>query len=175
MENQSLNYKEDEYSLLTPSTPTPKPKILVIGIGNTLLQDEGIGVHIIQALQKMEIPDNINLVDGGTEELDLMEYSNKGIDKVIIIDAIRGGTKPGTTFRLSPNEIMATTKHIYSMHQKDLVDAFKMIDLFAKKPKEIVIIGVVPKETEWSLKLTPELQSKIPDIIRVIFDEIEKR
>ncbi|MEW6096460.1 MAG: HyaD/HybD family hydrogenase maturation endopeptidase [bacterium] len=170
MGNQDTSYTKDEYS-----PPTYKPKILIIGLGNTLLQDEGIGVHIIQKLQTMDIPDNIELVDGGTAGLDLMEYMNKGIDKVIIIDAVKGGRIPGTTFRLSAKEIMTTTKHIYSMHQAEVAEAIKIIDSFGRKPKEIVIIGVVPKETEWSLTLSPELQNKIPYIIRVIFDEIEEK
>ncbi|MEW6618576.1 MAG: HyaD/HybD family hydrogenase maturation endopeptidase [bacterium] len=170
MEEQNIDF---EYTQSIPSGP--KPKIMIIGLGNILLQDEGIGVHIIKALQKMDIPDNIDLVDGGTAELDLMNYMNKGIDKVIIIDAVKGGSKAGTTFRLSVNEIMATTKHISSLHQKELIEAIKMLELFTRKPREIVILGIVPKETEWSLTLSPELQNKIPEITRIVFDEIEKK
>lgn len=168
MENQEMNESSQ------PTTFVSKPKILIIGIGNTLLQDEGIGVHIIKELQKMNLPDNIYLIDGSSGELHLMEYMNKGIDKVMLIDAIKGGRVPGTTFRLSPTEIMTTTKHIYSLHQTELIEIFKMIDVFVRKPREIVIMGVVPKEIEWGLTLSPELQGKIPQIIRVIFDEIEK-
>lgn len=169
MENQDLN----EASQLT--TFVSKPKILIIGIGNTLLQDEGVGVYIIRELQKMNLPDNIYLIDGGSGELHLMDYMNKGIDKVMIIDAIKGGRVPGTTFRLSPAEIMSTTKHLYSFHQTELFEIIKMIDIFIKKPKEIVIIGIVPNEIEWGLTLSPKLQDKIPTIIQVIFDEIEKK
>lgn len=169
MGDQKINHIKDEYSQAS------KDKIIIIGLGNTLLQDAGIGVHIIQELQKMNLPDNIELIDGGTAGLDLMDYMNKGVDKVIIIDAVKGGRTPGTVFRLSANEIMTTTKHIFSIHQADLVDAIKMIDLFGRKPQEIVIIGVVPDEIEWALNLSPVLQSKIPEIIRVILDEIEKK
>lgn len=172
MENQDVNYTED-YS--SPTDFVPKPKILIIGIGNTLLQDEGIGVHIIEELQKIGLPDNIYLVNGGSGELDLMDYMHKGIGKVIIIDAIKGGRMHGTTFRLSATEIISARKHIYAFHQTELIDLCHGIDLFGRKPKEIVIIGVVPCKTEWSLTLSPELQSKIPDIIRVILDEIEKK
>lgn len=172
MENQEINYPEqDSYS----TTLVPKPKILIIGIGNTLLQDEGIGVHLINELRKMSVPDNVFLVDNSSGELDLMDYMHKGIEKVIIIDAIKGGRTPGTTFRLSANEVITATKHIYALHHTELVDTCHMIDLFGRKPKEIVIVGVVPKETEWSLSLSPELQAKVPEIIRVVFDEIEKK
>jgi len=169
MENQLMN----EYS--QPTTFVSQPKILIIGIGNILLQDEGIGVHIIKELQKMNLPENIYLIDGGSGEVNLMDYTNKGIDKVIIIDAIKGGKTHGLTFRLSANEILSTTKHIYAFHQSELVGIFKILDVFSRKPKEIVILGVVPKEIEWSLTLSPELQGKIPQIIRVVFDEIENK
>ncbi len=173
MENQDMNYTEDVDT--QPIIFTSKQKILIIGIGNILLQDCGIGVHIIKELQKMNLPDNIELIDGGTHGLDLMDYTNKGVDKVIIINALTGGMVPGSVFRLSPNEIITSTKHISFFHQTELIETFHMIDLFRRKPGEIVIIGIVPKETEWSLTLSSELQNKLPEIIRVVFDEIEKK
>ena len=78
----------------------PEPRILVLGIGNILLSDEGVGVHVINRLQEtFAIPDGIEIIDGGTMGLDLMPYF-EGKTDVVVVDAIcSDGEKPGTIRR----------------------------------------------------------------------------
>lgn len=92
-------------------------KILIAGIGNLLLTDEGAGVHIIRELSKRKLPDNVELVDIGTASFDLLTFM-EGKDKVIIIDAIAVDDEPGTLYKLSPDDIISgKQKLLTSLHQ----------------------------------------------------------
>jgi len=149
-----------------------KVRVAVIGVGNLLLKDEGIGVHIAHALQEVNIPHGINLeiIDGGTS-LDLPVYF-EGVDKLIIIDAVKAGSKPGAIYRFHPCDLTLETKGVISVHELGLEQSLKMMSLIGNEPKEIVIIGIEPKEIDWGIELSAELQQKIPEIIKVVLGEI---
>jgi hydrogenase maturation protease len=144
----------------------------VLGIGNVLLRDEGIGCHVVHALEEIPIPD-VKVIDGGTcpDVVQLFEDA----DKLVIVDAVKGGGTPGQIYRFHPEDITLEQKPLLSLHDMGLVD-----NLMLMKPwhpdfigiGETVIIGVEPKEIEWSLELSPELQEKIPQIIDVILAEL---
>ena len=174
-----------------------KPKIIVLGVGNLLLQDEGVGVHVVKMLSNIlteaknptyDYP-NLEIIDGGTspEIASLIE----GAEKLIIIDAVKGGKEPGTVYRfaiddvainssgnagvsLSPKEAYLEIRANLSLHQMNIIDNLQMLSLIGKQPKEVIVIGIEPKTIELGLELTPEIQSKIPKIITLVKDEIEK-
>ncbi len=148
----------------------PSPKIVVIGVGNLLLKDEGIGVHTIKALQEVNIPHEVKVIDGGTSP-DLIAYSEAG-DKLIIIDAAKAGGKPGTIYRFQPHDLSSEAEGVRSAHELGVEQSLKMMRLIGNEPKEIVIIGVEPKEIDWGTELSAELQQKIPQIIEVVLREI---
>ena len=149
-----------------------KVRVGIIGVGNILLKDEGVGVHIARALQEVNIPHGINLeiIDGGTS-LDLPVYF-EGVDKLIIIDAVKAGSKPGAIYRFHPCDLTLETKGVISVHELGLEQSLKMMSLIGNEPKEIVIIGIEPKEIDWGTELSAELQQKIPEIIKVVLEEI---
>jgi hydrogenase maturation protease len=142
-----------------------------MGVGNLLLKDEGVGVHVIQALQKASLKGELTLIDGGTcpETFYLLP---EGIDKLIIVDAVRGGCEPGTVYRFTPQDIVFRSGTVTSLHQLGLAEGLKMIAHTELNPKDVVIVGVEPKEIDWGLELSPELQDQVPRIIDLVQEEI---
>lgn len=148
-----------------------KPKV-VVGMGNLLLKDEGIGVHVAHALERAPSPSDVELqvVDGGTSPhiLPLVE----GVDKLIIVDAAKGGGEPGAIYRFGPEAINMEDEGITSVHQIGLLETLRIMKSLGREPKEIVIIGVEPKEIDYGLELSPELEKRIPDITAMVLKEI---
>ena len=151
----------------------PKVRIIVAGVGNLLLKDEGIGVHIVHALQQINIPQGTKIIDGGTSP-DLPYYL-KNTDKLVIIDAVKGGGKPGAVYRFHPHDVDAESEGMVSAHEIGLEQSLKMMRLTRSEPKEVVIIGIEPREIGWGTELSAELQQKIPKIINVVLNEISPR
>jgi len=148
----------------------PEGRIAVVGVGNLLLKDEGIGVHIAHALQQIDIPYNVKIIDGGTS-LDLPDCL-ENVDKLIIIDAVKTGGQPGTIYRFHPYDMDIESEGIISLHELGLAQSLKMMRLIGNEPKETVIIGIEPKEINWGTELSAELQQKIPEIINAVLGEI---
>ena len=135
-----------------------------------MLKDEGIGIHTAHALQQIDIPHGVEIIDGGTSP-DLIAYSEVG-DKLIIIDAAKAGGKPGTIYRFQPQDLTPEAARILSVHELGVEQSLKMMRLTGNEPREIVIIGVEPKEIDWGTELSTDLQQKIPEIIKVVLKEI---
>jgi hydrogenase maturation protease len=148
--------------------------ILVLGIGNILLKDEGIGVHVIDKLKQMSLPDNVEVLDGGTAGLDLVDFI-EGYRKLIVIDAVNAGGKPGTLYRLTEENLDIKPKAISSFHEIDFLDALYMSELVNSRPEEIVVIGVEPKDMSGGLGLSPEIEERIPKIIEVVMKELNDK
>jgi len=142
----------------------------VVGVGNLLLKDEGIGVHIAHALQQIDIPHNVKIIDGGTSP-DLPYYL-KEADKLIVIDAVKAGGKPGTIYRFHPYDMDIESERIISLHELGLEQSLRMMRLTGNEPKETVIIGIEPKEIDWGTEPSAELRQKIPEIINIVLKEI---
>jgi hydrogenase maturation protease len=146
------------------------PRIVVIGVGNLLMKDEGVGIHALKALQEAEIPPDIRLIDGGTSP-DLIAYTRAG-DKLIIVDAARAGGEPGAVYRFRPEDLADDKSALTSAHELGVVPNLKLMSLLGNAPAETVIIGVEPAEIGPGIELSTALQRKLPDILRVILAEI---
>lgn len=146
---------------------------MVLGVGNILCSDEGIGVHVAQALKQNPADSTVALevIDGGTSP-DIIHILS-GVDKLIIVDAVRGGGKPGTVYRFTPEDIRVETKSISSFHELGILDSLKLVELTGSRLRRTVIIGVEPRVVEWGLGLSPELEERIPEILRVVLEEVE--
>jgi hydrogenase maturation protease len=146
-------------------------KIVVLGLGNALLKDEGIGVHVIHALQHNPIPEGVEIVDGGTSPdiIHLIEDAHK----LIVVDAARGGGEPGTIYRLALDDITTQGELTLSTHDISLFYSLRLMESLGNSPKETVIIGVEPKEIDLGLELSPQLEQKVPSVIKVVLEEIE--
>ena len=142
--------------------------IFVLGIGNVLLRDEGIGCHVAHALEEIPLPD-VKIIDGGTCP-DLLQFL-EDTDKLIIVDAVKGGGPPGQIYRFHLEDITLEQKPFLSLHDVGLVDNL-MLMKFWHSVDETVVIGVEPKQVDWGLELSPELQGKMPQIIDTILSEL---
>jgi hydrogenase maturation protease len=161
---------------MVPPSPDKESKdvspsrIVVIGVGNLLLKDEGIGIHIIKSLQEFALPPDVRLIDGGTSP-DLIAYTRAG-DKLIIVDAARAGGEPGTIYRFHPRDLAAEKGALTSAHELGVEQNLKLMSLMGHEPRETVIIGIEPREIDWGMELSPELQQKMPEIVKLVLREI---
>jgi hydrogenase maturation protease len=153
-----------------PSEKHPPNRIVVIGVGNLLQKDEGIGIHAVKALQEMQLPDNVTIIDGGTSP-DILACTRRG-DKLIIIDAARAGGEPGAIYRFQPDDLVSENGAMLSVHELGVPQNLRLMLLSGSEPSDVVIIGIEPKEINWGIELSPELETKIPEIIAVVLKEI---
>jgi hydrogenase maturation protease len=144
---------------------------VIIGIGNILLQDDGVGVHVIKQLENEILPSTIELVDGGTSTLDMLGFF-LDFKKVIVVDCLRAGLKPGTIYKIKPEDIMNYKKENLSIHDVQILDVVKMANMMNKYP-EVVIFGIEPEKISLELEMTEIMVSKIPEIILNIKKELK--
>ncbi len=148
-----------------------KQKIIILGTGNLLLKDEGIGVHVIQRMEKLKLPENVELVDGGTAGINLYHLI-EGADRLIVVDCVDAEAEPGAIFRFTPADVDTPKRNVTtSFHDIGLLEALEFAKHDGKSP-DTVIIGIQPKEIDWGLELTPEIEKVIPDIIEAVLKEI---
>lgn len=144
---------------------------VIIGIGNILLKDDGVGVHVIKQLENENLPSTIELVDGGTSTLDtlglFLDYK-----KVIVVDCLRAGLKPGTIYKIKPEDIKSYKKENLSIHDVQILDVVNMANMMNKYP-EVIIFGIEPEKIALDLEMTETMISKIPEIIYHIKKELQ--
>lgn len=143
--------------------------ITVVGIGNILLKDEGVGCHVAHALEEVPLPD-VKVIDGGTSPNVMQTIEDA--DKLIIVDAVRGGGMPGEVYRFQLDDITLEQKSFLSLHDISLVDSLLLMRRLYNIG-EITIIGIEPKEIEWGLELSPEVREKLPQIVEIILAELD--
>ncbi len=149
-----------------------QPPRLILGVGNLLLRDEGVGVHVISALRDRELPDDVELWDGGTTSFDLLD-TLAGRRQVIIIDTVRTGSEPGTIFRFTPEDISASREQVTSLHQVGLLETLNIAEhLLDSAPEEVIILGIEPKEIDWGLELSAEIEAAVPKVVELVMTEL---
>ncbi|MBU7006661.1 HyaD/HybD family hydrogenase maturation endopeptidase [Phosphitispora fastidiosa] len=146
-------------------------RVTVMGVGNDLLRDEGIGVHVIKAMEGQQLPDGVKIVNGWVAGIDLLQEI-QNTERLIIVDAIDTGDRPGTIYRFRADEVdVMINRHKTSLHQVDLFETLKLAKFLGGYP-ETVIIGIQPRDIVWGTELSPLLASLIPQIVDVVRDEI---
>jgi len=148
-------------------------RILVLGVGNILFTDEGIGVRCIEQMQeKYRFSDNVTLMDGGTLGTRLMGPILES-DYLIVCDAVLCDDKPGSVYRLMGEDLRKSLAFRDSMHQTDLVDTLGMCEIVGNRP-EAVVIGMEPFDYDsMALELSPTAVSSMPVMIDSVIQEIE--
>jgi len=144
---------------------------IIIGIGNILLQDDGVGVHVIERLENEKLPSTVELVDGGTSTLDTLGFF-LDYKKVIVVDSLKAGLEPGTIYKIKPEDIKNYKKENLSIHDVQILDVVKMANMMDKYP-EVVIFGIEPEKISLNLEMTETMISKIPEIIFNIKKELQ--
>lgn len=137
-------------------------EITVLGIGNTILSDEGFGVRVVEFLKdNYAFPDNVQLLDGGTLGVELMHFV-VGTSKLLIIDSIDGGAEAGKIFHLRGDEILNHFTQKISVHEVGIQDILTMLEVTGKKIPCVELLGAQPYSLELGLNLTSPMQKLIP-------------
>ena len=145
--------------------------ILILGIGNILLRDEGVGVRVVEAMQAKNLSGNVELVDGGTAGLDLLDVVADR-RKVVVIDAVQADSEPATVFRFSPDEFTHQAIAITSLHQVGLLETLMMAKHLGCAPQQVVIFGIEPKEIGYGLELSAQVAAAVPKVIELVLAEL---
>ncbi len=143
-------------------------RVVILGVGNVLQKDDGIGVRVVEALRECGLPPEVEAYDAGTSPD--AYYLAEGADKLILVDAVKAGGAPGSVYRLRPEEAEGTPA-AGSVHEIGLMDGLRLLELSGMKPKQVVIIGVEPKEVGPGMELSPELQQRLPEIADKVLQE----
>lgn len=144
---------------------------IILGIGNLLLKDEGVGVHVVRLIQERGVPQGVEVIDGGTLGFDLLGLF-EGTDKIVVVDALKGGGKPGTVYKVKPEDLKEEGARALSLHQVGLLEVIEMARLLGYDA-EVVIIGVEPEEIAWGLELTPEVAAKVEKVAALALEEVQ--
>lgn len=151
---------------------SPYKRILVLGVGNLLLSDEGVGVHVAQRMMTMAMPPEVQVVEGGTDGFGLVNVITEA-DRMILIDAVRGGGQPGSIYRFEIEDcppypdIFKT-----SVHQISILEVINLSSLIGSTPRT-TIIGIEPACMEMGMELSPVVAAKVPRVIQMIKEEVE--
>ncbi|MBI5570789.1 MAG: HyaD/HybD family hydrogenase maturation endopeptidase [Desulfomonile tiedjei] len=150
-------------------------KIIVLGIGNTLLKDEGVGVRVVEELdRRYSLPENVRIVDGGTQGLWLMSTIQEA-DHLIVVDAVLGRGNPGTLYRLERDDLPKGLRAKQSAHDSDLIESLNLCALLDVTPKTCVVLGVEPADIQpYGLELTPVVAAKVDDLVQRVLEELER-
>ncbi len=141
-------------------------KTLILGVGNLLLKDEGIGIHVIRALEQEKLPSNITLMDGGTGGLHLLSWL-QGYDRIIMVDATLDNHPPSTVRIIRP-KYASDFPPLMSAHEIGLKDMIEAMILTDSLPEIFLIVVSVEDISHVGTELTPTLQACIPEIKKTI-------
>lgn len=147
--------------------------LLVMAVGNILRRDDGFADAVLQHLAEQNLPAGVELFDAGTSVIDLMEIFNSR-DKLVVIDAVRGGQQPGTLYRFSPQEVEAGELPMNSLHQVGLLETLKLGELVDCKPRETVVIGCQPEVTELGIGLSATVKVQVECASELVIEEINQ-
>ncbi len=152
--------------------PQAPQKVLILGVGNILYTDEGVGVRAVERLlEAYDFSENVTLMDGGNLGMRLMAPLMDA-DYCIVLDAVLGGDAPGTIYRLTGEDLRKSLAFKDSMHQSDLVDTLIYCELVGKRP-DTVVIGMEPFDFKtMSIELSPTVAERVPAMLDIALREL---
>jgi len=149
-------------------------RVMVLGIGNVLMSDEGVGCHAIKSLiERYDFADDVEVMDGGTTGMELLPLL-EGVEHLIVVDAVRCGQPPATVVRLEGEQVPVFFKTKISPHQVGLSDVLAALSFKGSAPGRVVVIGVQPVTFDLAMELSPEVKARIDDVVDLIVLELAK-
>lgn len=149
-------------------------KSLVLGIGNVLLQDEGVGIHALEELRRrFDLDADVELLDGGTAGIELLRFLD-GKDRVLIVDAVAAGHPPGSVFRVEGEDVPRMFHVRISPHQIGLTDVLATALISDALPAEMVLFGVEPAVMTSGLALSPVVEASLGKLVGAVADELRR-
>ncbi|WP_397538830.1 HyaD/HybD family hydrogenase maturation endopeptidase [Rummeliibacillus pycnus] len=155
-------------------TNNNRKQITILGIGNTLYSDEGLGVYALSPLEKLYgNDDQVELVYGATDGMSLLGVV-EDTDYLMVLDAINAGKEGGHIIQLQGDEIPAYYGVKMSIHQLGFQEVLLASKLRERFPKHLVMIGMQPTSLELSVGLTTTNESKLPELVQLVERQINK-
>ena len=150
------------------------PATIVIGLGNPLRGDDGVGVRVVQKLAAQTLPPGVDVVDGGTQGLGIVNLM-EGRQRVILVDAADVGKVPGqfVRFTLDEAQLLGDDRHL-SIHAAGLRDALLLAQALEMLPAEVIIFGVQPANLEWDNTLSSKVEAILPELIEAVLAELKE-
>ncbi|MDI6801994.1 MAG: HyaD/HybD family hydrogenase maturation endopeptidase [Thermodesulfovibrionales bacterium] len=149
-------------------------KNTLLGLGNILLRDEGVGVHVVNAIKKRyTFSPEVEIIDGGTMGLDLLPFFERA-DKVLIVDAVDFGKEAGFIGMIEREKIPSVLNSKLSVHHINLSDVLFAADFMGIRPSEICLIGVQPKSLDVGLDMTEEISGKMDILIELTIGKLKE-
>jgi hydrogenase maturation protease len=145
-------------------------KVLILGIGNLLKSDDGLGVHIVRYMEESgaALPEGVELLDGGTAGFDLLGLI-ENYDKIVIVDALKADDKPGSIYRFTPEHAVETRSR-FSLHEVGIMEVIRVLRILDRNP-EIEFIGIVPENIDdINTNISPAVKESIPRAVEMILD-----
>ena len=148
------------------------PRIVVLGVGNTIMSDEGIGVRCVERLEATgALPAGVVTVDGGTSTNELLG-DLENLDLLVIVDAIVSKGPPGTLVRLEGDAIPQAFSNKMSPHQTGINDLLATLTFVDRAPARVILLGVTPKRIELGMELSPEVEAVLPELCARVVAEV---
>ena len=145
---------------------------MVLGLGNLVHADDGVGVHAIERLQRdARVPPGVFLVDGGTQGLGLLHHLS-GVQRLLVIDAIDAGEPAGTLLRFEGKALRGLPGKA-SVHQLGFADLMVALQLLGESPDEVVVYGVQPGSTAWGAELTQPVENAVASLVDQVVGQLE--
>ena len=155
--------------------PSDHPQVIILGIGNILLTDEGFGVRVVEKLfDEYAFPDNVDVVEGGVLGIHLLGTLSKA-DHLIVVDAVKNKQPPGTLYRLEKEELPERILMKNSLHQTDFLETLTLCQMIDKAPETIVVLGAEPQDIEThSVELTPLIAARVDETVGRVLQELDR-
>ena len=149
--------------------PETNGRTIILGVGNVLLRDEGVGVHVATNLQGYPLPDNFEVVEGGTDGFKLFHIIMEA-DRLIVVDCVKGGDEPGSIYRFDMDDF-DEIPDLYktSVHQVSITEVVNLSGTM-RTPPRTTIIGIEPAELIMSLELSSAVQAKVPKVLEIVLE-----
>jgi hydrogenase maturation protease len=147
-------------------------KTLVLGLGNTLLQDDGLGIRAVERLMaEYDLPAEVEVLDGGVMGLDLLSRL-EDVTALLIVDAVKAGLPPGTPIRLAGDAIPTALAQKMSMHQAGIQDLLAVSAFRGTLPQRVVLHGLEPEIISWGTELSPNIAPQIDKLVDSVVQEL---
>lgn len=148
-----------------------RPAKLLVGIGNVLQRDEGVGVHVAQHFRKLDLPPDVEVHEAGTQALNLADVIG-GRRLIVVVDALDAHKAPGSVFRLFPEQLRPEVHSGLSLHDLHLLDALAETRLVGAAPDRVLVVAVQVANVSMGLTLSRSIRAALSRIIAVVAREL---
>jgi len=148
-------------------------KLIVLGIGNILMKDDGLGVYVVQQLSKRLWPEEVEFIDAGIASFEILDVFCSA-DQIIVVDSMTAGGEPGTIYRAPLQELgLTVSPAVTSLHELHFTEAIKVVQMMGYNP-QVIVFGVEPCLVELGMELTPAIAAKVPRLLELVEAEIHR-